>query len=71
MDGFDDGQFVPMALPGSSAMNLIIKAKDQVPFDSDIRVWAFWGEEGSEYVVPRRTDVSLYPLKSTLPPAAR
>lgn len=27
VDGFDDGQFVPMALPGSSAMNLIIKRR--------------------------------------------
>lgn len=71
IDGFPAGQFLPVALPGSSAMNLIIKAKDSIPFDSQIRVWAFWGNDKSTHVSPQDTSVSLFPLSSTLPPSGR
>jgi hypothetical protein len=68
-DGFPDGKFTPLILPGLTSMRLIIEARDQEVFPQSATLRVDVGEVADRRVDPVYDDsVSLFGLKSALPP---
>jgi hypothetical protein len=70
-EGFPDGQFSPLILPGLMSMRLIIETKDQETFPKSATLSVDVGEAGDRRVdLVHDESVSLFGLKSALPPRA-
>jgi hypothetical protein len=71
-EGFTDGEFRPLALPGLASMRLIIESPPESPFASGVRVLVNLGRPRPKLVDPVVTPphVGLVGLKSVLAPGA-
>lgn len=67
-EGFDEGEFEPLWLPGFASARIIIQAKpDQyIPNNAILKVF-LWRDRGEEVRLDTAQGVSLYGLKSFLP----
>jgi hypothetical protein len=72
IEGFTDGRFRPLALPGLASMRLILESPQDAPFASGVRVLVNLGQARPKLVDPVVTPphVGLVGLKSVLPPGA-
>jgi hypothetical protein len=67
-EGFDGGEFKPLLLPGLASARIIIQAKPEQYFPTNVRLKVFfWRDRGEEVKLDIARDVSLYGLKSFLP----
>jgi hypothetical protein len=69
-EGFDKGEFRPVALPGLASMRLLIQALPDQYLPKNARLKVHLGQaEGREVKLETATGVGLYGLKSFLPPS--
>jgi hypothetical protein len=67
-EGFDEGEFKPLSLPGLASARIIIQAKPGQYFPTNARLKVFlWRDRGKEVKLGTAQGVSLYGLKSFLP----
>jgi hypothetical protein len=68
-ESFPDGNFQALALPGLAQIKIIIEARPDEPFPRDVQLKIELGRGKDRYLTPVVDhDVSLYGLKSVLPP---
>lgn len=67
-EGFDEGKFKPLWLPGLASARIIIQAKPDryIPNNAILKVF-LWRDQGEEVELDLARGVSLYGLKSFLP----
>ena len=67
-EGFDEGEFKPLSLPGLASARIIIRAKQDQYLPKNVKLKVFlWRDRGEEVALDIARDVSLYGLKSFLP----
>lgn len=71
-NGFSNGQFSAMVVPGIATVRLVIEAPDSSPFPADAGLMIDIGEGRDRHIVPRHDqEIGLFGLRSILPPSQK